>query len=158
MMKHRLLGPVAGGAVGAAAMLVLYIGLITLAESLSHALQQLRTDAVWVALVATGSGVQVGLFLGVRQVVRGRLAGAKALTGAGTGTSTAGMVACCAHHLTDLAPIIGLTGATAFLTQYRLVFIIGGLLMNLVGILISLRTLRAVTAHQRTMVTAPSCH
>lgn len=150
--------PFLGGVAGAAAMLALYLGLITLAESFRHALQQLRADAVWVALVAGGLGLQIGLYLRVRQIVKGRSAGGQALTGAGTGTSTAGMVACCAHHLTDLAPIIGLTGATTFLTQYRLVFISGGLMMNLIGILMSLRTLRSVAAHQRATAAAPSCH
>lgn len=84
-------------------MLALYLGLITLAESFRHALQQLRADAVWVALVAGGLGLQTGLYLRVRQIVKGRSAGGQARTGAGTGTSTAGMVACCAHHLTDLS-------------------------------------------------------
>lgn len=84
-------------------MLALYLGLITLAESFRHALQQLRADAVWVALVAGGLGLQIGLYLRVRQIVKGRSAGGQARTGAGTGTSTAGMVACCAHHLTDLS-------------------------------------------------------
>ena len=73
--------------------------------------------------------------------------GQRALAGAGTGTSTAGMVACCAHHLADLAPLLELTGAAAFLAQYRLAFILVGLTVNLVGIVISLRTLGRIKRH-----------
>jgi len=102
--------PILGGVLGAAALVALYLGLITMAESWRHALDQLRTDAVWVGLVALGLAVQVGLYIRVRQVVRGNAAAGGALTGAGTGTSTAGMIACCAHHVADIAPFIGLTG------------------------------------------------
>lgn len=150
--------PFLGGAAGAVVLLVLYVGLITLAESFRHALNQLQTDAVWVTLVALGLGVQVGLYIRVRQIVRRGTAAGNALTGTGTGTSTVGMIACCAHHLTDLAPIIGLTSATAFLSRYRLAFILAGLVVNLVGILLSLRTLRQVMAHRRAMLEEKACH
>jgi len=33
----------------------------------------------------------------------------------GTSTSAVGMVACCAHHLADLVPLLGATGLAAFL-------------------------------------------
>jgi hypothetical protein len=144
--------PLLGGLLGALALVGLYVGIIGVAESPAHALQQLKTDALWVALVSTGFGTQIGLYLRIRGLVR-RSGPHKALTGAGTGASTLGMVACCAHHLTDLAPLIGLTAATAFLSEYRLAFIIGGLAVNLVGILWSIRTLRRVTQHLRAMET-----
>lgn len=147
-----------GGLLGALALIGLYVGIIALAESPSHALQQLKTDAIWVALVSTGFGTQIGLYLKVRGLIR-RSKANMALTGTGTGTSTLGMVACCAHHLTDLAPLIGLTGAVAFLSKYRLAFIIGGLAVNLVGILWSIRTLRHVSQHLAASQTASArCH
>lgn len=156
--RGPFLKPFVGGLLGALALVGLYMGIIGVAESPSHALQQLKTDAIWVALVSIGFGTQIGLYLRVRGLVRRRGAN-KALTGAGTGASTLGMVACCAHHLTDLAPLIGLTGLTAFLSQYRLAFIIGGLAVNLVGILWSIRTLRQVTRHLGAMSNAPvRCH
>lgn len=156
--RISLRGPVVGAAAGALALLLLYMGIIAAAESFDHALQQFRTDAVWVVLVAAGLGTQVGLYLRVRQLARARAAaGAGALAGAGTGTSTAGMIACCMHHLADIAPFIGLTGATTFLSQYRLAFILVGLAVNVLGIAISLRTLGRVKAHLRAAEQA-SCH
>ena len=80
-------------------------------------------------------------------------ASATAATGAGTTTSTLGMVACCAHHLTDLAPLVALTGASslsgaiAFLNEWKYAFIAFGLVMNALGIVITLRTIRKSRAH-----------
>lgn len=150
--------PLLAGLVGALMLLLMYLGIITAAESFTHALQQMRTDAVWVGLVSLGLGTQVALYVRVRQLVSAAgAAQAKALTGTGTGTSTAGMIACCAHHLTDIAPLLGLTGATAFLSEYRLAFIVTGLAMNAVGIGFSVRTLRQVVRHRQEMA-AGECH
>jgi hypothetical protein len=52
------------------------------------------------------------------------------------------MVACCAHHLTDVLPLIGLAGAAVFLTAYQSIFLLLGLLSNVVGIVYLLGVLR----------------
>jgi len=132
----------------ALALLAFYLGVITVAESFRHALDQLRADAVFVFLVAAGFGVQVAIYLYVRGIIRSVPAGHRLLTGAGTGTSVAGMVACCAHHLADLAPLVGLTGAATLLAQYRLAFVLLGLGANAVGIAFGIRTLYRVKSHQ----------
>lgn len=44
------------------------------------------------------------------------------------------MVACCAHHVTDVLPVLGLTATTTFLAEYRLYFMVLGLGMTLAGI------------------------
>lgn len=56
----------------------------------------------------------------------------------GTTTSTIAMVACCAHHVTDVLPILGLTAAATFLAQYRIAFMLVGLGTTLIGILMML--------------------
>jgi hypothetical protein len=43
-------------------------------------------------------------------------------------------VACCAHHITDVLPVLGLSAASAFLAEYRIPFMAAGLSMNLIGI------------------------
>jgi hypothetical protein len=58
--------------------------------------------------------------------------------GAGGTTSTAAMVACCAHHVTDVLPILGLTAAATFLTKYQTAFMLVGLGTTLVGIVVML--------------------
>ena len=55
---------------------------------------------------------------------------------AATGTiSAASMVACCAHHIVDILPILGLSAAATFLLRYQLSFIMIGVLSNILGII-----------------------
>jgi len=119
--------PIIAGILAALGMLGLYLGILSVLQSFSHALEQLSTDRLWVGLVATGFGVQIGLYTYLRAIVQAAKAvGATAMTGAGTGTSTVGMLACCAHHISDVAPLLGLTGATGlsgavtFLAEYKI--------------------------------------
>lgn len=61
--------------------------------------------------------------------------------GAATGTSTAGMVACCAHHLVELAPLAGMTGIATALADVRIPVMTAGLAMNVAVLTIGLRRL-----------------
>ncbi|MGE5589334.1 MAG: hypothetical protein ACM3ZA_01695 [Bacillota bacterium] len=142
-----LVGPVAWGGLAALLLVGLYLGVITAAESFSHALNQLRSDALWVFLVSAGLAIQVGVFARMRQLVRQAGKGLQVMTGVGTGASTVGMIACCAHHLTDIAPVLGLTAATAFLGRYRLAFVLVGLAMNAAGVYLSVKALRSLKRH-----------
>jgi hypothetical protein len=146
--------PLTAGVLAAAALLSVYLGTLTLLQSPAHAWEQLTSDGFWVGLVALGFGVQVGLYAFMRALVHvAKASGATAVTGAGTGTSTLGMLACCAHHVSDVAPLIaltgagGLSGAIGFLTEWKFAFIGLGLAMNVVGILITWRILRECLAH-----------
>ncbi len=157
---RRRLWPPLSGLIGALALIALYLAILSLLQSPAHALEQLTQDWPWVGLVAAGFGTQVGLYVYLRQIIHTmKLAGTTALTGAGTGTSTLGMVACCAHHITDIAPLIGLTGVSglsgvvSFLGTYKIPFILFGLAVNLVGIFVSLRTIRKQRAHLHSIMT-----
>ncbi len=130
------------GMVAAALFMLVYLGIVGLASgSVSHALQQLRTDALMVGPLTAGLGLQIGLYAYYRQLQRDlrRARPALAATAAGTGTSTVTMVACCAHHVTDVLPFIGLTATAAFLTEFRTQFILAGIVSNLVGVAVILR-------------------
>jgi hypothetical protein len=70
----------------------------------------------------------------LKAVAHAAARGTGALAGAGGGTSTAAMVACCAHHVTDVLPLLGLSAAAAFLAEYRIPFMVVGLATNLIGI------------------------
>ena len=64
--------------------------------------------------------------------------------------STAAMLACCAHHLADILPIVGAAGAAAFLNAYKVPMLWLGIAMNLFGIIYLLRKIeqhRAMTCH-----------
>ena len=56
--------------------------------------------------------------------------------------SAGSMAACCAHHITDVLPLLGLSGLAAFLASYQVLFILIGVLSNVVGITIMLETIQ----------------
>lgn len=138
--------PVLAGVAASAALVGLYLGIVTLANSPGHAADLLWSDRYLVGAIAAGFGLQVGLYTYVRALLRAEaraLRGTGALTAAGTGTSTVAMVACCAHHVTDVLPFVGLSGAAIFLNDYRTPLMLIGLAVNAAGIALMLRVLRA---------------
>jgi len=129
------------GLAGAAALLGVYLAIISVAQGLTHAVEQLGADAFFVGLIAIGFGTQVGLFAELWAIDRRHRAGA-AVTVAGTGTSAAAMLACCAHHLVDLLPIVGLSAAAVFLDAYKTPLFLVSIAINVVGIVVIARQLR----------------
>lgn len=128
--RGALVRPVGFGVLGAAGLLAFYLGTITLAQDWTHALRQLALDRWYVAAIVAGFGTQVGLYTHLR-AVRARVHAAG--VAASTGTGTAAMLACCAHHLTEILPIVGLSGAAVFLNVYRVPLLWLGITMNLAG-------------------------
>jgi hypothetical protein len=141
------LRPIVFGLLGALGLLGFYLGIITLAQGWGHALQQLGEDRWFVTTIVLGFGTQVGLFIYLKQL---HTHAATRGVAASTGTSTAAMLACCAHHLADILPIIGLSGAAIFLNAYETPLLWLGILMNLGGIVYLARKIR----EQRRM----TCH
>lgn len=137
-------------AAGLALAYSLIVGLSS--QSWSHLLAQWRIDALFITLVAVGFGTQMGLYRHVRSILRGD-GRTVAVTAGSTATSTTAMVACCLHHLSDIVPFIGLSGAAAFLIQYKVPVVLLSLAANGIGIALMLRTLR----HTR-RATQPACH
>ena len=143
MKKHFFVGGVA-----AVLLLMVYLGIITLAEGFEHALSQTSELWYWVMALAIGFGVQAGLFSFIRQSNRRRV-GTTAAVGASGGVSAGSMVACCAHHLSDVLPFLGLAGLATFLANYQTFFIVTGVLSNVVGITIMLDTIQHHGLSQR---------
>jgi len=137
----------------------LYLGIVTtvallgagLAQGWQHATELFWQDRFLVAPIVAGFGTQVGLYTYLKVRLHAASRGSGAVAGAG-GTSTAAMVACCAHHVTDLLPLVGLSAAATFLASYKVPFMLLGLGMNLVGIGLALRTIQ----RQWRLVTAPA--
>jgi len=89
--------------------------------------------------IILGFGVQIGLWVYVKNYsIHG---GSGAIAGVSGATSGSAMLACCAHHLIDILPILGLAGAAAWATQYQRPILILGFLINLLGIIYMLRVL-----------------
>jgi hypothetical protein len=113
--------------------------------SIAHLVDQVRADWYLLIPIIAGFGVQVGLVAELRR--RRRLARDTAVAGAaGAGGSTVGMIACCAHHLAEVAPFIAVTGAATFLVIYRVAFMGLGLAATAVGIWMAARRLRHLPA------------
>lgn len=123
------------GLLAALALLGLYLGLIALAQGWSHAFDQFALDRRYVLAIMTGFGTQVALF-GYLRALRARAHTHAAAGGmaASTGTSTAAMLACCAHHVADVLPVLGLSGAALFLNDYKTELLWLGISMNVAGI------------------------
>jgi hypothetical protein len=135
--QKRILIPLGTGMLGAFLLTAVYFGIVTWAESFDHAFEFFWQDRWIVIPIILGFGVQVALY----SILKLRLflpVDKKGVGGASVGasgsTSTIAMVACCAHHVTDVLPILGLTAAATFLAKYRLLFMGVGLGTTLLGI------------------------
>ncbi len=125
------------GAVASVGLVLLFVVVVAGASgSWEHLADQVRQDWYYLVAIITGFGVQVALLSELRR--RHHLHPAAATAGgAGAGASSVGMVACCAHHLADLAPFLGATGAAVFLTDYRVAFMILGIVVTAAGVSIA---------------------
>src|SRR3972149_6380999 len=142
--RRAFYGAVGSGLTGAALLMVLYFAIVSLAEGPEHAVDLFWEDRWIVIPIILGFGVQASLYT----ILKKRLylpvlsTGASGpLMGAGGTTSTVAMVACCAHHVTAVLPIVGLTAASAFLAEYRTIFMLVGLGTTLTGIAVMLTIL-----------------
>lgn len=137
--RKRIAWPLITGLAGSGALTLLYFGIVSLAESPDHALTLFWEDR-WIVLpIILGFGVQAALYMILKKQLYLPVAHtgtSTALTGASGGTSTVAMVACCAHHVADVLPILGLTAAATFLAEYRIPFMLVGLGMTVAGIVV----------------------
>ena len=129
MVKNKF---VIHGAIASIALSAVYFAIVSIAQGFPHALEEFAS--IWYLMVPliAGFGAQVGLFSYTHAAIRSVSSKGVATSG---GVSTVSMVACCAHHITDVLPIIGFTAFALFLTQYQNFFVVLGILSNAVGIL-----------------------
>lgn len=137
MKKHILLGAVAG-----ISLLLFYSGALVLLQGSEHFLQQTSRLWYWILILDAGFGIQIGLFSFLRQGLRARRKAVNASAAVSGGISAGSMVACCAHHLTEVLPLVGLSGLTAFPADYQVFFMIIGILANMIGITMMLETIQ----------------
>ncbi len=124
----------AWGLVGSSGLVVVYVAVLAAANSLEHAGSEMKRLWYWMVPILVGFGTQVGLFIYARSAARAKH-GAQAHGVVASGTaSTVSMIACCAHHLTEVLPVIGFAGAAAVLSSYQSLFLLAGVLSNLLGL------------------------
>ena len=135
--------PIIFGILGGLSLLSIYFIILSLANSFSHAIEQFVDFWYWIILLVIGFGIQVGLYTFIRASLKAKqMASATAEVTTAGGLSTGAMIACCAHHSTDVLPILGLSAAALFLSQFQTLFMVIGVLSNLIGINLMLKIIQ----------------
>lgn len=137
------------GAIGGILLLTIYFGILTIANSFSHAIEQFLGFWYLITTLVTGFGIQVGLYSYIwdsMSAIAARVRGDVAATG---GISTGSMIACCIHHLTDVLPIIGLSALAVFTAKYQISLMVLGILSNVVGVMIMLNIIQKNGLYER---------
>lgn len=121
------------GLAASSLLLSLYFLIMFLSNSsFEIARDQLYSLRFWVIPLVLTFGIQIGMYSYLKLMFKQT---SIKVTVASTATSTTAMIACCAHHLTDILPLIGLSILATFLIQYQKWFLGVGIISNLVGII-----------------------
>ena len=150
------------GFLGAIALLAGYFTIVSSISDTQFAISQFQKFWYYIVTLATGFGVQVGLYTHLRQAIRSTAdstgsinsrqasspqAGSGKMLVVSGGTSTASMITCCAHYLVNIAPLIATAGIVTFLTQYQVQFFWIGLAFNIGGIAYIANQVRKFSKH-----------
>ena len=120
------------GILASLTLLSVYFLALTLVSGWKFMLEQFAQFWYYVVSLALGFGIQFTLYSYLKGLIKGQATG-QVLATTGT-TSTAAMISCCAHYLTNILPILGVTGIITFIGQYQVQFFWIGLFFNLLGI------------------------
>jgi len=133
------------GFMAAAGIIGFYLGLLTIVSNWYNATSQFAQYWGWIIALAAGLGIQATLFSHIKSQLKGKsIKTAKSSLAASGGVSTASMAACCAHYLVALLPAFGLpffSAASAGLAKYQVEFFFLGVISNVFGIFIMIRTM-----------------
>jgi Cu+-exporting ATPase len=114
-------------------LLAVYFSVLTLVSGWRFTVEQFNEFWYYLLPLGAGFGLQVALYLRLRQVVHGSPQSRAVMAASGT-TSTAAMISCCAHYLVNVAPVLGATGLVTLASQYQVEFFWVGLAFNAAGI------------------------
>jgi hypothetical protein len=147
---HLIKKPVLWGMAAGLTLLTVYFLIVSVAESFSHSIEQFKELWYWITLLVLGFGIQAGLYTYIRGVMKLRKETGIATSSmaAAGGISTTSMIACCAHHVTDVLPILGISAAVVFLSQFQNLFLTIGVLSNLIGISLMLKIIQKHELYQ----------
>jgi Cu+-exporting ATPase len=120
--------------ISAVALLAIYFTILTLVSGWEFTWQQFRDFWYFVVTLTVGFGMQVGLFIYLREITRHGEGSGKVVAVSGA-TSTGAMIACCTHYVANVLPVLGATGAMAFVAQYQIQLFWVALAFNLAGLL-----------------------
>lgn len=121
------------GAVSGASLLGIYFLIVIAISGADFAAAQFRTYRYYMLALAAGFGIQVSLYRYLRMAIRAHMPSG-ALVATSGASSTAAMIACCAHYVATLAPILGASGVAAVIAGYQVQLYWIALLINAAGV------------------------
>lgn len=125
--------PLAAGVLGFMGLLLFYfLTMRLLAGSWYAAVSQFEKLWYFMTPLSISFGLQVGLYKKIQDLNKNNSSKNVLITN--TTASTVGMIACCAHHFTDVLPILGWSFFSLFLIQFQGPILITGVISNLIGI------------------------
>ena len=125
--------PLIVGIIAFLAMLAVYFGVLTLLSGWDFTVSEFGRFWYYVLSLAFGFGIQMGLYVYLRQRLKDHHTGGKMVVASGA-TSTGAMLACCTHYLANILPVIGAAGVVTLIAQYQIQLFWVGLAFNLAGI------------------------
>ena len=129
------------GTLASVGLLALYGIVMTALGGVNAAVSQFFALWYFMLPLAAGFGIQVGLYTKLKQAIRQKSHASLATSGTSAGV---GMLACCAHHATDVLPFLGLSAATVWFARYQIPILMASLTINAVGILVMVRHVRKI--------------
>lgn len=140
--KNLLVKPVLFGFIGTFSILLVYFLIVSLANSFSHAIDEFVRIWYWMSPLVILFGIQIALFTYIKGYHKIKAATATTSVAATGSVSTTSMVACCAHHLADVLPFLGISAAAIFFNKYQILFLLIGILSGLIGINLMLKIIQ----------------
>lgn len=150
MMRLRWARAVGYGAVAASLLLGIYFVVLALVSGWASTLWQFGEFWYFIVALAVGFGIQVTLFVRLRQVAL-HDTGSRGAVAVSGGTSTVAMISCCTHYLVNVLPVLGATGMVALVAQYQIELFWVGLAFNAAGVAYVGRKLLQATRHMAMM-------
>jgi len=145
--------PLASGTAAFSLLLVIYFGVLTLVSGWSFAVSQFSDYWAYIVTLAFGFGMQVALYVYLKQLSAHNYQAQHMVAATGT-TSTAAMLACCSHYLTNILPVLGVVGIVSVIAQYQTQLFWISLAINAAGLAYISRQVLLV---RHTFLGSPAC-
>lgn len=133
MMNRNFIKSFLFGAIAAVLLLGIFFGIISLISGWQLALSQWKQYWYFIVALAFGFGLQIGLYVHLKNKILQHAAAGKIIAVSGT-TSAVAMLACCAHYLANIIPLVAVSGTVMLLAQYQTQLFWIGIVTNLAGI------------------------
>lgn len=130
MNRNKILSTVIGLAAAVGLFLFYSLTMRLLAGSWDAAWWQFQKLWYLMTPLIAGFGVQVGLFSYIKFLSH---AANNRIMATSSAASTVSMIACCAHHFTEVVPILGFSALSLWLVNFQAPLLILGIVSNLAG-------------------------